>query len=48
MGFRQLRAVQPFIVDGVWQVTDRPGFGIEWNEDAIARYTVARSRLEVE
>ena len=48
VGFRQLRAAQPSIVDGAWQVTDRPGFGIEWDEDAIARYTVARSHQEVE
>jgi D-arabinonate dehydratase len=38
VGFRQLRAAQPDIRDGIWHLTDRPGFGIEWDEDALQKF----------
>jgi mandelate racemase len=32
---------QPFAVrDGQLHIPDRPGVGIEWNEDAVAAYAV--------
>jgi L-alanine-DL-glutamate epimerase-like enolase superfamily enzyme len=40
VGFRALRATQPVIRDGMWQVSSGPGFGIEWDEDALRRYRV--------
>ncbi len=39
VGFRVLRAVQPIIQDGLWQLTERPGLGIVWDEDAIQQTT---------
>lgn len=39
VGFRALRATQPEIVDGVWRLSERPGFGIDWDEDALARFS---------
>ena len=27
-------------VDGSFPISETPGFGIEWDEDAVARYTV--------
>jgi L-alanine-DL-glutamate epimerase-like enolase superfamily enzyme len=41
VGFFRLRAAQPDIRDGYWHLTERPGFGIEWDEDALKRYRVA-------
>jgi L-alanine-DL-glutamate epimerase-like enolase superfamily enzyme len=38
VGFRQLRATQPAIADGRWRLSDRPGFGIDWDEDALRRF----------
>ncbi|MFC1466420.1 MAG: mandelate racemase/muconate lactonizing enzyme family protein [Candidatus Brachytrichaceae bacterium NZ_4S206] len=38
VGFRLLRAEQPTIQSGMWQVADRPGFGIVWDEDALQRF----------
>jgi len=40
VGFRVLRATQPVIQGGEWQVNDRAGFGIDWDEDALKRYRV--------
>jgi L-alanine-DL-glutamate epimerase-like enolase superfamily enzyme len=40
VGFWRLRAAQPAIREGIWHLTERPGFGIEWDEDALARYRV--------
>lgn len=40
VGFRQLRAAQPDIRDGIWHLSDKPGFGIEWDEDALLRFRV--------
>ncbi len=28
------------VVDGLAQVPDRPGTGVEWNEDAVRRYAL--------
>lgn len=39
-GFGVLRASQPDIRDGHWHLNERPGFGIDWDEDAIARHTL--------
>lgn len=38
VGFRLLRAEQPRIRSGTWQVNDQPGFGIVWDEDALQRF----------
>lgn len=38
VGFRQLRATQPDIRDGIWHLTEKPGLGIDWDEDAIKRF----------
>jgi L-alanine-DL-glutamate epimerase-like enolase superfamily enzyme len=38
VGFRILRAGPPKIKDGVWKLNDRPGFGIEWDEEALQKY----------
>jgi L-alanine-DL-glutamate epimerase-like enolase superfamily enzyme len=35
VGFRTLRATRPVIKDGIWRLNDRPGFGIEWDEEAL-------------
>jgi L-alanine-DL-glutamate epimerase-like enolase superfamily enzyme len=45
VGFRQLRATQPRIESGVWRLSDRPGFGIDWDEDALRRFTVPPAAL---
>jgi L-alanine-DL-glutamate epimerase-like enolase superfamily enzyme len=37
VGFRVLRAAQPDLHDSMWRLNDRPGFGIEWDEDALRR-----------
>lgn len=35
-------AAQPVkIIDGCWPMTDRPGSGLEWDADAVARYRMA-------
>jgi L-alanine-DL-glutamate epimerase-like enolase superfamily enzyme len=39
VGFGVLRATQPIIQDGLWQLTERPGLGVVWNEDAIIQKT---------
>lgn len=44
VGFRQLRAVQPSIEGGSWRLTGEPGFGLQWDEDAVTRCTVAAAR----
>ncbi|MBA3822523.1 MAG: mandelate racemase/muconate lactonizing enzyme family protein [Ktedonobacterales bacterium] len=38
VAFRHLRAVQPDIRAGMWHLSDRPGFGIVWDEAALQRY----------
>lgn len=38
VGFRVLRATQPRIVNGMWQLRDHAGFGIDWDEGALAKY----------
>jgi len=38
VNFRALRAEQPIIQDGLWQLSERPGLGIAWDETALARY----------
>ncbi len=40
VGFGVLRATQPAIARGTWQLTERAGFGIAWDDDAIARFRV--------
>jgi L-alanine-DL-glutamate epimerase-like enolase superfamily enzyme len=40
VGFRVLRATQPIIEKGVWQLSARAGFGIDWDEDALQRFRV--------
>jgi L-alanine-DL-glutamate epimerase-like enolase superfamily enzyme len=40
VGFGVLRATQPDIRGGLWHLSERPGFGVDWDEDAIARCTV--------
>ena len=44
-GFRRLRSRQPAIVDGLWRLDEEPGFGLAWDEEALARYTVARESV---
>ena len=41
VGFGVLRAAQPVITGGTWQLAERPGFGIVWDDDAIARFRTA-------
>lgn len=43
-GFRHLRAAPPDIRGGTWHLTERPGFGITWDETAIERFRLAASR----
>jgi L-alanine-DL-glutamate epimerase-like enolase superfamily enzyme len=43
VSFRLLRGAQPDIRDGMWYLNDKPGLGIDWDEDALARYRVAGS-----
>jgi L-alanine-DL-glutamate epimerase-like enolase superfamily enzyme len=43
VGFRQLRATQPDIRDGIWHLTEKPGLGIEWDEDALKRFRLLDS-----
>jgi L-alanine-DL-glutamate epimerase-like enolase superfamily enzyme len=38
VGFRVLRAKQPIIQSGLWQLSDAPGLGIGWDEDAFAQF----------
>ncbi len=38
VGFRQLRATQPDIRDGIWHLTEKPGLGIDWDEDALKTF----------
>lgn len=38
VGLYHLRAVQPTIRDGYWLLNDEPGFGIRWDEDALAGF----------
>lgn len=40
VGFGVLRASQPVIARGAWQLTERSGLGLDWDEDAIARFRV--------
>jgi L-alanine-DL-glutamate epimerase-like enolase superfamily enzyme len=35
VGLRALRATQPEIRNGTWYLSERPGLGIEWDEDAL-------------
>ena len=44
-GFMRLRRQQPVIVDGLWRLGEEPGFGLVWDEEALARYTVARDSV---
>ncbi len=39
VGFGVLRAEQPIIKNGLWQLTERPGLGVVWDEDAIRSYS---------
>ena len=41
VSFGVLRAAQPRIEAGHWHLTERPGLGIEWDEDALARFRKA-------
>ncbi len=41
VGFGVLRATQPVITSGAWSLDEAPGFGIAWDEDALARFRVA-------
>lgn len=45
-GFRALRATRPVVRDGVWQMSSAPGFGIDWDEDALRRYRVGNTASE--
>ena len=38
VGFGVLRATQPRIQDGLWHLTERPGLGLNWDEDALRHY----------
>ena len=38
VGFGVLRATQPKIQGGIWHLTERPGLGIDWDEDALRHY----------
>lgn len=38
VNFRVLRGEQPIIQNGIWGLTERPGLGIIWDEDAVAHY----------
>lgn len=38
VGFWPLRARPPMIERGMWPLSDAPGFGIAWDEEAIQRY----------
>jgi L-alanine-DL-glutamate epimerase-like enolase superfamily enzyme len=40
VNFQVLRAEQPVIRNGVWHLTEKPGLGIEWDEDALAKFRV--------
>ena len=40
VNFQALRAEQPKIRDGVWYLSDKPGLGIEWDEDALKKFRV--------
>ena len=40
VGFDVLRATQPVIKDGHWQLTERPGLGIDWDEAALRHYAM--------
>lgn len=42
VNFQVLRAEQPDIRDGVWHLTERPGFGIVWDEDALAHFRIEK------
>jgi len=42
VGFWQLRATQPVIENGMWHLTDAPGFGIDWDEERLQRFRVSR------
>jgi D-arabinonate dehydratase len=44
VGFGVLRAVQPDIAAGVWRVSERPGFGVEWDEEALRKFRVQAER----
>jgi L-alanine-DL-glutamate epimerase-like enolase superfamily enzyme len=41
VNFGVLRGEQPGIKDGIWHLTERPGLGIVWDEEAIAHYRVS-------
>ena len=38
VGFGVLRATQPRIENGIWHLTERPGLGLDWDEDALRHY----------
>ncbi len=40
VGFWQMRATQPVITNGMWRLTDAPGFGIDWDEERLTRFRV--------
>lgn len=40
VNFHALRAEQPRIEGGVWHLSERPGLGIAWDEDALRRFRV--------
>lgn len=47
-GFGPLRATQPRIVDGLWLLGEESGFGLEWDDEALRRYTREHQRLTVD
>jgi L-alanine-DL-glutamate epimerase-like enolase superfamily enzyme len=48
VGFRRLRNRQPVIREGVWRLGEEPGFGVQWDDDALNRYTVASELRELQ
>ena len=44
VGFRVLRSTQPRIKNGAWSLSDVPGLGIAWDEDALAQFRLGNER----
>jgi L-alanine-DL-glutamate epimerase-like enolase superfamily enzyme len=48
VGFRRLRNRQPVLREGAWRLGEEPGFGVQWEDDALNRYTVASDLRELQ